>query len=110
MKDGVYALHFSADGYSGNGTFDLQHNRGQGHDGTFKLEGHLVEKQNRLTAIFNVLMVPAALRNSRLPEHYSLNMTGTSNENDFALIGTGPLGVIVDIACHWTRPLGDESP
>ncbi len=108
MKDGIYSLRFSADGYEGNGTFDLQENRGHGHDGKFKLEGHLIKNGSKLTAIFNVLMTPTIVRNSRLPEHYSLNMSGTSTEDTFRLIGTGPLGVIVDIDCRWSRPLDDE--
>ncbi len=108
MKDGIYSLHFSADGYDGDGTFDLQANRGHGQDGNFKLEGHLIENRNKLTAIFNVLMMPAAVRNSRLPDHYSLNMSGTSTDDSFDLIGAGPLGVIVDIACKWSAPLDSK--
>ncbi len=32
-------------------------------------------------------------------------MTGTSDDAWFALIGAGPLGVIVDLDCTWTSPL-----
>ena len=110
MNDGVYALRFSADGYEGDGTFALQRNRGHGGNGLFRVEGHLVEKQNRLTAIVNVLMQPAAVHNARLPEHYSLNMTGTSSGDAFSLIGIGPLGVIVDLDARWSSPLADEHP
>lgn len=109
MKDGTYAMRFSADGYDGEGTFLLQDNRGQGDDGKFKLEGHLIERNSNLTAIFNVLMTPAATMNSRLPEHYSLNMTGTTSDRGFTLIGTGPLGVIVDIGCAWVGPLSSDA-
>lgn len=101
MKDGCYAMRFSADGYRGKGRFDLQDNRGEGRDDQFSIQGHLVEQGNNLTAIFNVLISPAVTGNSRLPDHYSLTMSGTSNGNSFMLIGVGPLGVIVDIDCTW---------
>ena len=108
MKDGRYSMHFSAAGYDSEGTFLLQGNRGRGDDGQFKLEGRLMERSNNLTASFDVLMTPAATMNSRLPAHYSLDMTGTANDEGFTLIGTGPLGVIVDIGCAWVGPLAND--
>ncbi len=109
MKDGTYSMHFSASGYAGKGTFLLQDNHGRGDDGRFKLQGHLRERSNNLTASFDVLMTPAATMNSRLPEHYSLDMIGTANDDGFTLIGTGPLGLIVDIGCAWVGPLRTEA-
>ena len=110
MKDGTYSMHFSADGYDGDGTFLLKHNHGEGNDGKVRLEGRLVERSNRLTASFDVLMTPTAPVNAWLPKRYSLDMTGTTNDNGFTLIGTGPLGMIVDIGCAWVGPLGHDAP
>lgn len=108
MKDGIYEFRFSADGYDGFGEMILKDNRGKGEDRYFRIEGHLMENRSSLTAVVNVLMAPATVRNARLPEHYSLNMTGTANDSEFSLIGIGPIGVIVDLKGTWRGPLDGD--
>ncbi len=108
MKDGIYELQFSADGYDGLGEMVLKDNRGKSQDRHLRLEGHLTESRSSLTALVNVLMTPAMVRNARLPEHYSLNMAGTANDGEFSLIGIGPIGIIVDLKGTWRGPLEAE--
>ena len=100
MKDGRYNMSLSADGYTGKGDLSLNDNRGQGHDGKFKVELHLQGQGPKLAGIANVLMSPHVVHNSRMPEHYSLSMTGTEAENSFSLIGIGPLGLIIEISAQ----------
>ena len=109
MRDGKYALRLSADGYVGDGQFTMRDNRGQGHDGRFKVEGHLIERPATLDAIFNVLMEPDALGNSEMPDHYSLQMTGATRDDHFNVIGVGPLGLIIEITGEWAGS-SDEQP
>ena len=97
MRDGVYQLNLTADGYSGNGEMNLNDNRGQGHDGQFKVELHLHGEGPQLSGIANVLMSPRIVHNSRMPEHYSLTMNGNEHDDSFSLIGIGPLGLIIEI-------------
>ena len=108
MKDGVYELQFSADGYNGLGEMVLKDNRGKGQDEKVRIEGHLMENRSSLSAVVNVLMAPATLRNARVPAHYSLTMTGTADDGGFSLIGIGPIGIIVDLKGTWRGPLDDE--
>ena len=100
MRDGVYHLNLTADGYSGNGELNLNDNRGQGHDGKFKIELHLQGGGPKLSGIANVLMSPRIVHNSRMPEHYSLTMDGNERDDTFSLIGVGPLGLIVEITAE----------
>lgn len=100
MKDGHYNLSLTADGYCGIGELSLNDNRGQAQDGKFKIQLHLQGQGPKLAGIANVLMSPQVLQNSRLPEHYSLNMTGTERGDSFSLIGIGPLGLIVEISAE----------
>lgn len=105
MRDGNYALRFAADGYVGNAQFAMHDNRGQGHDGVFRLEGHLIERPATLDAIFNVMMGPEVVSNSSMPDHYSLQMTGAKRDDHFNVIGIGPLGLIIEIDGDWSSPL-----
>jgi hypothetical protein len=111
MKDGNYDLCFSADGYTGHGSLVLEGMRASGGDDHYTLEGSLTDTRQNITAVFDVLMPPRFVPNSRLPDHYSLQMTGTASDGDFSLIGTGPLGLIVEIDCSYNGPLnGDQRP
>ena len=107
MKDGNYDVCFTADGYMSHGSLVVAGEHARGSDGQFELEGNLFERTPHITAVFNVLMRPRLLRNALIPAHYSLQMTGTGSDADFNLIGTGPLGVIVEISCSYAGPLTD---
>jgi hypothetical protein len=108
MRTGNYDLCFSADGYTSQGSLTLDGQRAKGSDGRFRLEGNLFDGGPHITAVFNVLMQPRLIRNARIPQHYSLQMTGTGGETDFNLIGTGPLGLIVEISASYAGPLTEE--
>jgi hypothetical protein len=97
MRDGQYSICLSANGYSGRGKLELKANRGQGHDGRYRVELLLRGEGSTCAGIANVLMDPRTVHNSSMPSHYSLNMTGSSNGEAFKLIGVGPLGLIVQL-------------
>ncbi len=107
-QDGQYTMQFSADGFRSTGWLKLRAGRAVGGDGSYRIEGNCFDSAGQLSAVFNVLMPPRLLGNTRVPEHFSLRMTGTTSATGFQLIGTGPLGVIIEIACTLTGPLQDE--
>ena len=109
MRDGTYALRFSADGYLGNGCFTMHDNRGEAHEGRLRIDGHLIERPATLDAIFNVSMDPEMIGNSGMPSRYSVQMNGAASDDGFSVIGVGPLGLIVEISGEWSAPL-DERP
>jgi hypothetical protein len=104
MKDGNYDLCFSADGYVGRGSLSLDGAHASGSDGRLKLDGNVLDGSRHVTAVFNVSTAPRLIGNALIPDHYSLQMTGTATETDFSLIGTGPLGLIVEITCSYVGP------
>jgi hypothetical protein len=108
LKDGNYDLCFSADGYTGLGSLVLDGQRAKGSDGRYQLEGNLFDGAPHITAVFNVLMQPRLVKNTRIPTHYSLQMSGTAKDESFSLIGTGPLGLIVEISGSYAGPLTEE--
>jgi|GEM_PF-1681649 len=110
MKDGNYDLCFSADGYVGRGSLSLDGAHASGSDGRLKLDGNLLDGSRHVTAVFNVSTTKRLLRNAHIPDHYSLQMTGTATDNDFSLIGTGPLGLIVEITCSYVGPVPSDNP
>ncbi len=99
MQDGDYEMHFSADGFQSRGALRLDAGRAVGGDGHYGVDGNCVDSAGQLSAVFNVRMPPRLLGNTRIPEHFSLRMTGATTAQGFQLIGIGPLGVIVEIAC-----------
>lgn len=108
MKDGHYDLCFSADGYTGHGALVLDGQKARGSDGGYRIEGNVFDGSQHINAVFNVSMQPSVVHNARIPTHYSLQMTGTRGDSDFTLIGTGPLGLIVEISCSYTGPLSAD--
>jgi hypothetical protein len=108
MKDGHYDLCLSADGYSGRGSLLLEGRRARGSDGHYRIQGNVFDAAQHINAVFSVLMPPALIANARVPEHYSLQMTGTADDAGFTLIGVGPLGLIVEIACSYKGPLSPD--
>jgi hypothetical protein len=108
MKDGNYDLCLSADGHEGRGSLVLDGRKAKGSGGHYKLEGSLFDGSRNISAVFNVLMHPRIVGNSNIPAHYSLQMTGTALDDDFSLIGTGPLGLIIEISCSYAGPLEEE--
>lgn len=97
MKNGRYDLCFSADGYNGRGHLVVDGKTVSGGDGQYRLEGSLQDGRQHITASFNVSMDPSIVRNARMPSQYSVQMSGTATDDDFTLIGIGPLGLIVEI-------------
>jgi hypothetical protein len=107
MKDGNYDVCFSADGHTSRGSLVVDGERATAVDGQVRLDGNLFERTPHITAIFNVLTRPRLVRNALIPAHYSLQLIGTGNDAEFNLIGTGPLGLIVEISCSYAGPLTD---
>ncbi len=97
MKDGRYALRFSANGYQGSGHVDVDGSKLVGGDGAYRLEGSLQDGRQHVTGSFNVTLEPTAVANARVPRQFSLQMSGTASEYDFSLLGIGPLGLIVEM-------------
>ena len=98
MRDGSYRIRLAADGYAGRGTLQLERNRGRGHDGSFSVAIHVVSDAPTLTAVVDIDLTADAVGNTRMPDRYALDMTGHSVDADtFALIGVGPLGLIIEL-------------
>jgi hypothetical protein len=108
MKDGHYDLCLSTDGYDGRGSLVIEGKHIEGGNDQFEFEGHLSDARQNITAVLNVLMDALVVPNSRLPRQFSLQMTGTATDDDFSLIGTGPLGLIIEIDCSYRSPLDEE--
>ncbi len=106
MKDGSYRINLAADGYAGQGELNLSGNRGQGHDGRYRLDIHVLSEMPTLTALVNIQMHSHTIRNARIPGHYSLEMTGNGRGDGFTLIGIGPLGLIIEL--NGTMAIGDR--
>jgi len=105
MKNGQYKICLKADGYSGEGDLSLSDDHGQGHDGAYAVELELHGKGPSLNGIARIIMSPAVVHNSRMPERYSLPMSGVDHEDAFSLIGIGPLGLIVELNAQWHSDL-----
>jgi hypothetical protein len=101
MRDGDYDLRFSANGYEGRGSLKMVDDKADGGDHAFRIEGNVFGDGGHISAVFNILIPPRLIGNTGLPEHFSLRMSGITHDRGFNLIGTGPLGVIVDIACTY---------
>ena len=98
MKDGFYELRLTVDDYSGLGTLVFDGTRGQGYDGTFQVEVHLIGGGNEVAGVANVLLRPDASTHLAIPEHYSLRMLGSAGDEAFNLIGRAPSGQLVEIS------------
>jgi hypothetical protein len=109
VKDGTYDLVFSANGHDTRASLQFDGRRARASEGEIHLEGNFVNAERHLTAVFDVLMAPCLLRNARIPERYSVQMSGTGSERDFNLIGIGPLGLIVEIAGSYRCPLAEAA-
>ncbi len=104
MADGRYALRFGANGYEARGSLTIDGGRVQGGDGTCRIEGNVAESAGQVSAVINVEIPHELVGNARLPDHFSLRLTGATNDRGFHLIGIGPLGVIVDLVCTRAGP------
>jgi hypothetical protein len=110
MKNGNYDIRLSAGSYAGNGVMEVVNDHGLGHDGVYKLEVRLQGAGSKLTSTTSINMSPEVVRNWHLPARYSLSMVGTEREEDFSLLGTGPLGLIIELNGQWTAKVAHAGP
>ena len=95
--DGLYEIRFSADGYEGEGQATISRGAFQGSDSIFHLSGSVHETRGHITANVAVSVTGRAAANSKIDHDFSTRMTGTVTTEGFYLVGTGPLGLIVQI-------------
>ena len=101
MKNGHYRMVFSADGHTSDGRLQLEQGFAVGGDGSYKVEGRIAEAGNKLVGMLDIDLAPGMSPNARIEEAFHVNMHGSSDEAGFTLIGAGPLGIIVELTCHY---------
>ena len=97
MKDGRYAMQFSADGYVDDGVLSIERDVAVGSGRGVWLEGDVVDAGQKLTATLSVSMDPGTLKNTRVAGAFQMTMHGAIADGGFNLYGVGPLGLIVEI-------------
>jgi hypothetical protein len=98
MRNGKYAIDFSAGDFDGSGWLSAEDNQVQGGDTTYRLKGEIVTASDRAEGQFNVVMEQALTLNSQMPLTFSFSAVGTTSDAEFSLIGVGPLGMIIELS------------
>ncbi len=104
MRDGTYALQFSADGYECATSMRMQANQVEGSDSDFRVMGGVRPKGNHAEGTFDIVINIGVLQNGSLPSKFTLKTTGSASDTDFDLVGAGPLGLIVELVARWVSP------
>ncbi len=97
MKDGIYAVCLSADSYDGEALLNFKGRRGEGRDGVWRVAIDFNDFGPRCGATALIEMPPEVVHNPGIPERYSVALSGSSDDESFSLLGTGPLGLIVEL-------------
>ena len=101
LKSGAYSMRFNCDGYVGFGRFWLDGQLGKGGDDRYNVEGQISESGKHLIGAVTIDLAPGVSGNSKIQGLFACAMTGTRDEDSFALYGLGPLGLIIEIVCQW---------
>jgi hypothetical protein len=99
LLDGSYKVCFQAYGYKGAGWALKDGHTFFGGDGVYKFSGHINESGGYVVATMDVSIDSEIAANTMIRNDFKLNMTGTLGVDRFSLLGTGPLGVIIEIEC-----------
>jgi hypothetical protein len=106
MKDGDYRMLFTADGHSSDGRLILSRGFANGGDGSYTVAGQVAEAGRNLIATFEINLAPGMSPNRKIAESFEVHMQGKEDDDGFTLLGAGPLGMIVEIACRFDTEIG----
>ena len=105
MKDGRYLMRLDLSGYSGRGLLEVQDKVAFGQDDGYGLTGRIDGMHPRCMAALAIELLPKTNPNSRVPNRFAVSMNGTCDDASFEIIGTGPLGLIVELRGSWVGPI-----
>ena len=109
MKNGSYRLLFSVDGHTSDGRLLFEGGFAEGGDGSYTLTGQIAEAGRQLIGTFNIALAPGMLPNTKIREAFAIHMSGKEDDHGFTMIGTGPLGIIIEITCRYEAPVAGEA-
>jgi hypothetical protein len=97
MQDGNYDIRLKADGFNGAGALNLTGDEGEGGSHDFSIRLHMGGAGPSATGALTIAMDSANVHNTSIPPTYAVAMTGSSSADQFALLGVGPIGLIVEL-------------
>jgi len=102
--DGTYELAFDIDGYDGNeGWLTIVDNKLRGGDSRYTLEGTLRSTAGNVSATLNIDLHPGVSGNQRINGPFVMSASGSYGPDGLNLLGTGPLGIIIELRATEAR-------
>ncbi len=98
-EDGRFSCRLDAGTYRGFGWAEVKGKTVLGGDGTYSFTGILQGRSDRIAATLTVSLDPGAKPHALIASDFDARMEGTADAKSFTLLGTGPLGIIVEIVC-----------